>query len=91
VDEVTRGTFALFNLGIFGIDTFNAIINPPQCSILGVGRTVEKPVAEGGRVGIKLMAWLTLSADHRIVDRATAAKFLGWVKELLENPHFPRP
>lgn len=91
VDEVTGGTFTLSNLGMFGIDKFNAIINPPQCSILGVGRTVEKPVAEGGRVGIKPMAWLTLSADHRIVDGATAAKFLGRVKELLENPNFPRP
>jgi pyruvate dehydrogenase E2 component (dihydrolipoamide acetyltransferase) len=89
VGEVTAGTFTLSNLGMFGIDTFNAIINPPQCSILGVGRTVEKPVAEGGRVGIKPMAWLTLSADHRIVDGATAAKFLGRVKELLENPNFP--
>ena len=89
VDEVTAGTFTLSNLGMFGIDTFNAIINPPQCSILGVGRTVEKPVAEGGRVGIKPIAWLTLSSDHRIVDGATAAKFLGRVKELLENPNFP--
>jgi pyruvate dehydrogenase E2 component (dihydrolipoamide acetyltransferase) len=89
VDEVTGGTFTLSNLGMFGIDTFNAIINPPQCSILGVGRTVEKPVAEGGRVGIRPIAWLTLSSDHRIVDGATAAKFLGRVKELLENPNFP--
>jgi len=91
VDEVTGGTFTLSNLGMFGIDTFNAIINPPQCSILGVGRTVEKPVAEGGRVGIKPIAWLTLSSDHRIVDGATAAKFLGRVRELLENPNVPRP
>jgi pyruvate dehydrogenase E2 component (dihydrolipoamide acetyltransferase) len=90
VDEVTGGTFTLSNLGMFGIDTFNAIINPPQCSILGVGRTAEKPVAEGGRVGIKPIAWLTLSSDHRIVDGATAAKFLGRVKELLEKPNFLR-
>ena len=88
VDEVTGGTFTLSNLGMFGIDTFNAIINPPECSILGVGRTVEKPVVEEGEVQIKPVAWLTLSSDHRIVDGATAAQFLKRVKELLENPYF---
>ena len=76
------------NLGMFGIDTFNAIINPPECSILGVGRTVEKPVVEKGEVQIKPIAWLTLSSDHRIVDGATAAQFLQRVKQLLENPYF---
>ena len=88
VDEVTGGTFTLSNLGMFGIDTFNAIINPPECSILGVGRTVEKPVVEKGVVQIKPIAWLNLSSDHRIVDGATAAQFLQRVKELLENPYF---
>ena len=88
VDEVTGGTFTLSNLGMFGIDTFNAIINPPECSILGVGRTVEKPVVEKGEITIKPIAWLTLSSDHRIVDGATASQFLQRVKELLEKPYF---
>lgn len=88
VDDVTGGTFTLSNLGMFGIDTFNAIINPPECSILGVGRTVEKPVAEKGEVTIKPIAWLTLSSDHRIVDGAGASRFLQRLTELLENPYF---
>jgi pyruvate dehydrogenase E2 component (dihydrolipoamide acetyltransferase) len=88
VDDVTGGTFTLSNLGMFGIDTFNAIINPPECSILGVGRTVEKPVVEKGEVTIKPIAWLTLSADHRIVDGASASQFLQRLRELLENPYF---
>jgi pyruvate dehydrogenase E2 component (dihydrolipoamide acetyltransferase) len=88
VDEVTGGTFTLSNLGMFGIDTFNAIINPPECSILGVGRTAEKPVVEKGEVAIKPIAWLTLSSDHRIVDGATASQFLQRVKELIESPYF---
>ena len=91
VDEVTGGTFTLSNLGMFGIDTFNAIINPPECSILGVGRTAEKPVVEKGKVKIKPIAWLTLSSDHRIVDGATASQFLQRVKELVENPSFLLP
>lgn len=84
--EIRGGTFTLSNLGMFGIDKFNAIINLPECSILGVGRIVEKPVAEKGEVRIKPMAWLNLSSDHRIVDGATSARFIQRVKELLENP-----
>jgi len=73
-------------MGMLGIDTFNAIINPPECSILGVGRTIEKPVVQGGEIKIRPMAWFSLSSDHRIVDGATAALFLNRIKRLLENP-----
>jgi pyruvate dehydrogenase E2 component (dihydrolipoamide acetyltransferase) len=86
LEDVGGGTFTLSNMGMLGIDKFNAIINPPECSILGVGRTVEKPVVQGGEIKIRPMAWLSLSSDHRIVDGATAALFLNHIKKLLENP-----
>jgi pyruvate dehydrogenase E2 component (dihydrolipoamide acetyltransferase) len=86
LEEVGGGTFTLSNMGMLGIDKFSAIINPPECSILGVGRTVEKPVVQGGEIKIKPMAWLSLSSDHRIVDGATAALFLNHIKKLFENP-----
>jgi pyruvate dehydrogenase E2 component (dihydrolipoamide acetyltransferase) len=86
LEDVGGGTFTLSNMGMLGIDKFNPIINPPECSILGVGRTVEKPVAHEGEIKIRPMAWLNLSSDHRIVDGATAALFLNRIKKLLENP-----
>jgi len=88
LEEVGGGTFTLSNMGMLGIDKFNAIINPPECSILGVGRTVEKPVFHGGEIKVRPMTWFTLSSDHRIVDGATAALFLNHVKKLVENPAF---
>ena len=86
LEDVGGGTFTLSNMGMLGIDKFNAIINPPESSILGIGRTVEKPVVQGGEIKIKPMAWLSLSSDHRIVDGAAAALFLNHIKKLLENP-----
>ena len=88
LEEVGGGTFTLSNMGMLGIDKFNAIINPPECSILGVGRTVEKPVFHGGEIKVRPMAWFSLSSDHRIVDGATAALFLNQIKKLVENPTF---
>jgi pyruvate dehydrogenase E2 component (dihydrolipoamide acetyltransferase) len=88
LEEVGGGTFTLSNMGMLGIDKFNAIINPPECSILGVGRTVEKPVFHGGEIKVRPMAWFSLSSDHRIVDGATAALFLNQIKRLVENPTF---
>lgn len=88
LDDVGGGTFTLSNMGMLGIDKFSAIINPPECSILGVGRTVEKPVVEAGEIQIRPMAWFTLSADHRIVDGAGAALFLNDVVRTIENPEF---
>jgi pyruvate dehydrogenase E2 component (dihydrolipoamide acetyltransferase) len=87
LEDVGGGTFTLSNMGMLGIDKFNAIINPPECSILGVGRTVEKPVFHGGEIKVRPMAWFSLSSDHRIVDGATSALFLNHIKKLVENPH----
>jgi pyruvate dehydrogenase E2 component (dihydrolipoamide acetyltransferase) len=86
--EVAGGTFTLSNMGMLGIDKFNAIINPPECSILGVGRTVDKPVVHGGEIRIRPMAWFNLSSDHRIADGAAAAGFLTQIKALIESPTF---
>lgn len=86
LEEVGGGTFTLSNMGMLGIDKFNPIINPPECSILGVGRTVEKPVFYGGEIKIRPMAWFSLSSDHRIVDGATASRFLNHIKKLVETP-----
>jgi pyruvate dehydrogenase E2 component (dihydrolipoamide acetyltransferase) len=86
LEDVAGGTFTLSNMGMLGVDKFSAIINPPECSILGVGRTVEKPVVQGGEIKIKPMAWFNLSSDHRIVDGANAALFLNHIKKLVENP-----
>jgi pyruvate dehydrogenase E2 component (dihydrolipoamide acetyltransferase) len=84
-DEVSGGTFTITNLGMFGVDTFTPIINPPEAAILGVGRIVEKPVVVDRKITIEPMAQLSLSFDHRIVDGVPAASFLSRVKELLEN------
>jgi pyruvate dehydrogenase E2 component (dihydrolipoamide acetyltransferase) len=87
-EDVEGGTFTLSNMGMLGIDKINPIINPPECSILGVGRTVEKSVVREGEVKIKPMAWLSLSSDHRIVDGAAAGLFLNRIQKLIETPAF---
>jgi len=81
------GTFTVSNLGMFGADNFIAIINPPQCAILAVGRVAPRVVAEGDAITIRSLMTATLSADHRVVDGAVAARFLQEVKRLLETPH----
>ncbi|HEV8344501.1 MAG TPA: dihydrolipoamide acetyltransferase family protein [Candidatus Binatia bacterium] len=80
------GTFTVSNLGMFGVDNFVAIINPPQAAILAVGQVAPRVVPDGQKVAIRSMMTMTLSADHRMTDGAIAAKFLGGVKKLLENP-----
>ena len=80
------GTFPVSNLGMLGADSFVAIINPPQCAILAVGRVAPRPVADGDKIVIRSTMTATLSADHRIVDGAIAARFLQEVKNLLEDP-----
>jgi pyruvate dehydrogenase E2 component (dihydrolipoamide acetyltransferase) len=80
------GTFTVSNLGMLGVDNFTAIINPPQAAILAVGRVAPRVIVEEGMFAIKSMMTATLSADHRIVDGAMAARFLQNVKKLLENP-----
>ncbi|MCS7285901.1 MAG: dihydrolipoamide acetyltransferase family protein [Anaerolineae bacterium] len=87
VDEVTGSTFTVTNLGMYGVDIFTPIINPPEVAILGVGRIVEKPACYQGQIVSRAMMHLSLTFDHRIVDGAPAAEFLRTVKELLENPY----
>ena len=84
--ELEGGTFTVSNLGMFGIDRFEGIINVPQACILCVGAIRERPVARAGAVEIAPLASLTLSSDHRILYGADAAAFLGEIRELLEAP-----
>ncbi len=85
--DVARGTFTISNLGPFGIDQFTAIINPPNAAILAVGAIRSEVVADdSGEIVVRPMAWMTLAADHRIVDGAVAAKFLTALKDALEDP-----
>jgi pyruvate dehydrogenase E2 component (dihydrolipoamide acetyltransferase) len=86
-EEYTTGTFTVSNLGMFGVERFSAIVNPPQAAILAVGNIVTKPVVDTeGRIVVGQRMSLTLSADHRVVDGAEAAIFLKEVKDLLETP-----
>jgi pyruvate dehydrogenase E2 component (dihydrolipoamide acetyltransferase) len=86
-EELQGGTFTLTNLGMFGIDSFTPIINPPECAILGVGRIKRKPEMRGGQVVGRDMVWLSLTFDHRLVDGGPAARFLQRVVRLLERPY----
>jgi pyruvate dehydrogenase E2 component (dihydrolipoamide acetyltransferase) len=85
-EEYTGATFSVSNLGMLGIDEFTAVINPPEGAILAVGAVVEKPVVTDGRIEIGCRCRLTMSCDHRVIDGATGAKFLGTFKQILENP-----
>ena len=86
LEEMSDTTFTISNLGMFGVEHFTAIINPPNSAILAVGAAIEKPVVRGGElvVGNELSA--TLSLDHRVIDGAMAARYLKTLKELIENP-----
>lgn len=79
------GTFTVSNLGMLGVDSFTAIINPPQAAILAVGRVAPRVVTDGDGIEVKSMMTATLSADHRVVDGAAAARFLSAIKTSLEN------
>jgi pyruvate dehydrogenase E2 component (dihydrolipoamide acetyltransferase) len=80
-------TFTITNLGMFDIDAFTPILNPPEAAILGVGRLHRKPVAAGERVEVRPTMVLSLTFDHRVVDGAPAAQFLQRVKHVLEHPY----
>jgi pyruvate dehydrogenase E2 component (dihydrolipoamide acetyltransferase) len=85
-EEYTGGTFTISNLGMYGVEEFVAIINPPEGAILAVGTIVEKAVVKGGQVAVGHAMKATLSADHRIIDGVIAARFLQDFKTILENP-----
>ena len=85
-DEYTGATFSVSNLGMYGIEEFSAIINPPEAAILAVGAVREVPVVEDGGIRAGRRMKLTLSVDHRVADGAMAARFLQTLRRLLENP-----
>ncbi len=85
-EEYTGSTFSISNLGMFGIDQFTAVINPPEAAILAVGSITPKPVATDGQVTVRRRLRLTLSCDHRVIDGATGAAFVQTLKAMLENP-----
>jgi pyruvate dehydrogenase E2 component (dihydrolipoyllysine-residue acetyltransferase) len=86
-DDLAGGTFTVSNLGMFGVEQFSAVINPPQAAILAVGAALAEPVATAdGRVEVRRRLRLTLSIDHRALDGATGARFLQHLKTALEHP-----
>jgi len=84
--DLEDGTFTISNLGMYGIEQFVAVLNPPQAAILAVGATVDTPVVRDGAVQVRPMMTMTLTVDHRAVDGAVGADFLRTVKQLLEEP-----
>jgi pyruvate dehydrogenase E2 component (dihydrolipoamide acetyltransferase) len=85
-EDITGGTFTISNLGMFGVDRFDAIINPPQVGILAVGAITDRLVLRDGQpVAVKFIT-LTLSCDHRVVDGAVGARFLAQLREQIEHP-----
>ncbi|MDP2470557.1 MAG: dihydrolipoamide acetyltransferase family protein [Candidatus Palauibacterales bacterium] len=85
-EEYQGATFSVSNLGMFDIDQFTAIINPPEAAILAVGGTIEKPVVVDGEIEVRPRMRVTMSCDHRVIDGATGARFLETFKAMLENP-----
>ncbi|HYK22408.1 MAG TPA: pyruvate dehydrogenase complex dihydrolipoamide acetyltransferase [Pyrinomonadaceae bacterium] len=85
-EEYTGATFSISNLGMFGIDEFTAVINPPEGAILAVGAMSPKPVVRENDIVIRQMMRVTMSCDHRVIDGATGARFLQTFKKILENP-----
>jgi pyruvate dehydrogenase E2 component (dihydrolipoamide acetyltransferase) len=85
-EEMTDGTFSISNLGMFGIDEFSAVINPPEGAILAVGQVRDTPVVSGGAVVAGKRLAMTLSCDHRVVDGAVGAAFLAELRRLIEHP-----
>ena len=85
-EEYTGSTFSISNLGMFDIDQFTAVINPPESGIIAVGSIAPKAVPEGERIVSRRRVRLTMSCDHRVIDGATGAAFLKTLKQMLENP-----
>ena len=85
-EEYTGGGLTVSNLGMFGVDAFVAVINPPQAAILAIGAVTPKPVVRGGQVVVRQMMSVTLSGDHRVIDGAVGAQYLQVLRELLEHP-----
>jgi pyruvate/2-oxoglutarate dehydrogenase complex dihydrolipoamide acyltransferase (E2) component len=85
-EDMTGGTFTITNMGIYPVDGFNPIINPPQSAIIGFGRTVEKPAVYRGQIAVRSMMTLSITYDHRVFDGAEAGSILTDMKQYLEHP-----
>ena len=85
-NQYEGGGFSVSNLGMYGIKSFTSIINPPQSCIIAVGAGEERPVVRGGKIEISTVMTVTMSADHRVVDGGTGAKFLATLKQFIEEP-----
>jgi len=85
-EDVEGGTFTVSNLGMFGVEQFDAIINPPQGAILAIGAARRQPVERDGGIAFTSVAWLSLSCDHRAIDGAVGGRFLAALRELIESP-----
>jgi pyruvate dehydrogenase E2 component (dihydrolipoamide acetyltransferase) len=85
-DELGRGTFSVSNMGMYGVESFSAIINPPQAGILAVSTVMEEPVVRDGEITIGQMMRATISVDHRVADGAVGAQYMQELKRILENP-----
>ncbi len=85
-EEMTNGTFSVSNLGMFGIEDFSAVINPPEGAILAVGTVRDEPVVEGGQIVPGKRMRMTMSCDHRVIDGAVGARWLAALRTLLEKP-----
>ena len=86
MEDMADSTFTISNLGMYGVDSFNAIINPPNSAILAVGSAMEKPVVRDGELVVGYEMSATMSLDHRVIDGAMAARYLKTLKDLMENP-----
>jgi pyruvate dehydrogenase E2 component (dihydrolipoamide acetyltransferase) len=86
-DELAGSTFTITNLGMYDVDAFTPIINLPETAILGVGRIKPRPAVVDGAVCVRQVMWLSLTFDHRLVDGAPAARFLQYIKNLIEDPY----
>jgi pyruvate dehydrogenase E2 component (dihydrolipoamide acetyltransferase) len=89
--DITGATFTVSNLGMYRVDSFSAIITPPQAAVLAVGSIADRVVPVDGRPGIRPMMTVTLSSDHRVVDGARAADFLEAVAEAIRRPEVLLP
>lgn len=85
-DDISNSSFTISNLGMYGVDTFNAVINPPQAAILAVGRLAERVVPIDGKPAVQPMMTLSLSCDHRVIDGIRGAQFLQTLADLIEEP-----
>ncbi|MEK9860735.1 MAG: 2-oxo acid dehydrogenase subunit E2, partial [Alphaproteobacteria bacterium] len=85
-EEYTGGSFTISNLGMFGVTSFTAVINPPQAAILAIGAGEERAVVRNGQLAVATMMTATLSSDQRVIDGATAARFMKIFKDIVENP-----